>query len=110
MRQKTASQDGPHVGLFATCLVDLMRPAVGYANGDLLSRVGCRVSAPGPKGIPWDRRLILTVNDGPVSKTDTGADRRNRHSSVSVRLRQSDNDEFVAADTYRRILNKGPTW
>ncbi len=46
MRQKTASQDGPHVGVFATCLVDLLRPAVGYATVHLLSRVGCRVSVP----------------------------------------------------------------
>ncbi len=37
---------GPHVGLFATCLVDLMRPAVGFATVRLLEAAGCRVSVP----------------------------------------------------------------
>ena len=36
----------PHVGLFVTCLVDLMRPAVGHAALALLQRSGCRVSIP----------------------------------------------------------------
>ncbi len=37
---------GPHVGLFATCLVDLMRPNVGFSAARLLERAGCRVSVP----------------------------------------------------------------
>lgn len=36
----------PHVGLFVTCLVDLMRPAVGFAAVKLLEDAGCRVSVP----------------------------------------------------------------
>jgi len=36
----------PHVGLFATCLVDLMRPSVGFATVKLLEDAGCRVSVP----------------------------------------------------------------
>ncbi len=36
----------PHVGLFVTCLVDTMRPSVGFAAAELLQRAGCRVSAP----------------------------------------------------------------
>jgi len=36
----------PHVGLFATCLVDLMRPSVGFAAARLLEAAGCRVSVP----------------------------------------------------------------
>ena len=35
-----------HVGLFATCLVDLFRPSVGFAAVALLERAGCRVSVP----------------------------------------------------------------
>ena len=35
-----------HVGLFVTCLVDLMRPTVGFAAIRLLERAGCRVSVP----------------------------------------------------------------
>jgi len=45
----TATQsgaDGPSVGLFATCLVDLMRPSVGFAAVKLLEAAGCRVSVP----------------------------------------------------------------
>lgn len=36
----------PHVGLFATCLVDLMRPVVGFATVKLLEDAGCRVDVP----------------------------------------------------------------
>ena len=34
------------VGLFATCLVDLFRPSVGFAAAALLERAGCRVGVP----------------------------------------------------------------
>ncbi len=43
--QNTA-KSGPHVGLFATCLVDLMRPSVGFAAARLLEAAGCQVSVP----------------------------------------------------------------
>lgn len=36
----------PRVGLFATCLVDLMRPLVGFAAVKLLEDAGCRVEVP----------------------------------------------------------------
>ena len=36
----------PKVGLFVTCLVDLMRPSVGFAAVTLLERAGCTVSVP----------------------------------------------------------------
>jgi L-lactate dehydrogenase complex protein LldE len=36
----------PAVGLFATCLVDLMRPVVGFAAVKLLEDAGCRVEVP----------------------------------------------------------------
>ncbi len=36
----------PTVGLFATCLVDLMRPVVGFAAVKLLEDAGCRVEVP----------------------------------------------------------------
>ncbi|WP_457091212.1 (Fe-S)-binding protein [Microvirga sp. P5_D2] len=36
----------PRVGLFVTCLVDLMRPSVGFAAVKLLEDVGCIVEAP----------------------------------------------------------------
>ncbi len=34
------------VGLFVTCLVDLMRPSVGFAAAKLLEDAGCRVDVP----------------------------------------------------------------
>ncbi len=37
---------GPRVGLFVTCLVDLMRPSVGFAAVKLLEDAGCKVIAP----------------------------------------------------------------
>ena len=40
------SADRPHVGLFVTCLVDLMRPSVGFAAVKLLEQAGCTVDAP----------------------------------------------------------------
>jgi len=36
----------PRVGLFVTCLVDLYRPAVGFAAVKLLEQAGCRVEVP----------------------------------------------------------------
>jgi L-lactate dehydrogenase complex protein LldE len=39
-------QHNPHVGLFVTCLVDMMRPSVGFAAVKLLERAGCRVDVP----------------------------------------------------------------
>lgn len=36
----------PHVALMVTCLVDMMRPSVGFASVKLLERAGCRVSVP----------------------------------------------------------------
>ncbi|WP_147022098.1 (Fe-S)-binding protein, partial [Microvirga aerophila] len=36
----------PRIGLFVTCLVDLMRPSVGFAAVKLLEDAGCAVHAP----------------------------------------------------------------
>jgi L-lactate dehydrogenase complex protein LldE len=36
----------PRVGLFVTCLVDLMRPSVGFAAVKLLEQAGCDVTVP----------------------------------------------------------------
>jgi len=36
----------PRVGLFVTCLVDLIRPSVGFATVDLLEKAGCVVEVP----------------------------------------------------------------
>jgi L-lactate dehydrogenase complex protein LldE len=45
MRQD-ASQTAPRVALFVTCLIDAMRPAVGFAALALLEAAGCVVEAP----------------------------------------------------------------
>lgn len=36
----------PHVALMVTCLIDMMRPSVGFASVRLLEEAGCRVSVP----------------------------------------------------------------
>jgi len=36
----------PRVGLFVTCLVDLMRPSVGFAAAHLIEQAGCTVVVP----------------------------------------------------------------
>ena len=36
----------PRVGRFVTCLVDLMRPSVGFAAVKLMEDAGCRVEVP----------------------------------------------------------------
>ncbi len=41
-----AGAEPVHVALLVTCLVDLFRPSVGFAAVKLLTRAGCRVSAP----------------------------------------------------------------
>jgi L-lactate dehydrogenase complex protein LldE len=40
------AEAGPHVGLFVTCLVDFMRPSIGFAAVKLLEQAGCRVDVP----------------------------------------------------------------
>ena len=42
--------DGPWVGLFVTCLVDLFRPAVGFAAIRLLEDAGCADREVGERG------------------------------------------------------------
>ncbi|WP_435101258.1 (Fe-S)-binding protein [Arhodomonas sp. AD133] len=42
----TKASDRPRVGLFATCLVDLFRPNVGFASVRLLEQAGCSVEVP----------------------------------------------------------------
>jgi L-lactate dehydrogenase complex protein LldE len=42
----TSSRQGPHVGLFVTCLVDLFRPSIGFAAIKLLRAGGARVEVP----------------------------------------------------------------
>jgi L-lactate dehydrogenase complex protein LldE len=42
----TAAPARPRVGLFATCLVDLFRPSVGFAAAKLLEDAGCEVLVP----------------------------------------------------------------
>jgi L-lactate dehydrogenase complex protein LldE len=47
MLSEVVSRDaGPRVGLFVTCLVDLIRPSVGFAAVKLLEDAGCRVFVP----------------------------------------------------------------
>jgi L-lactate dehydrogenase complex protein LldE len=42
-----ASRPGhPHVGFFVTCIVDAMRPNIGFASLKLLEQAGCRVEVP----------------------------------------------------------------
>lgn len=36
----------PRVGLFVTCLVDLLRPSIGFAAATLIERSGCDVEVP----------------------------------------------------------------
>lgn len=40
------SASGPRVGLFVTCLVDAMRPQIGFAALQLLEEAGCTVEVP----------------------------------------------------------------
>ncbi len=42
----SSSSARPRVGLFVTCLVDLMRPTVGFAAIRLLEEAGCEVEVP----------------------------------------------------------------
>ena len=42
----TAASSNPRVALFVTCLVDAMRPSVGFAALQLLQEAGCRVEVP----------------------------------------------------------------
>lgn len=63
----TGRSEQPHVGLFVTCPVDLMRPSVGFATIRLLEEAGCRVTVPPQSccgqvaynnGLPADARRL----------------------------------------------------
>ena len=43
---ETPAPSAPRVGLFATCLVDLFRPSIGFAAVKLLEDAGCIVEVP----------------------------------------------------------------
>ncbi len=45
-KSQTQTSKNPNVGLFATCPVDLLRPAVGFATAKLLEQAGCEVHVP----------------------------------------------------------------
>jgi L-lactate dehydrogenase complex protein LldE len=46
MEKVESTRKRPRVGLFATCLVDLTRPSVGFAAAKLLEEAGCEVVVP----------------------------------------------------------------
>ena len=47
----------PRVGLFVTCLVDLVRPSVGFAAAKLLEAAGCDVIVPAAPDLLRPARL-----------------------------------------------------
>ena len=47
-RMNSPTPARPRVGLFVTCLVDLIRPSVGFAAVKLLEDAGCTVEVPRP--------------------------------------------------------------
>ena len=53
----------PDVALMVTCLVDTMRPSVGFASVKLLEDAGCRVSVPAQTccGPPKDDMSLLVI-------------------------------------------------
>lgn len=46
MSQGKGREEKPRVGLFVTCLVDTMRPSIGFAAVKLLEEAGCEVVVP----------------------------------------------------------------
>ena len=57
---KPSPEKAPRVGLFVTCLVDIIRPIVGFAAVKLLEDAGCRVVVPSadllrPAGLQFRR-------------------------------------------------------
>jgi L-lactate dehydrogenase complex protein LldE len=67
----------PHVGLFVTCLVDLMRPSVGLAAVRLLEAAGCEVGVPAAQtccGQPayngGDRRDAIALAQATIAAFD----------------------------------------
>ncbi len=46
MKQPDQVPQSPSVALFVTCLVDVMRPSIGFAAVSLLERAGCQVFVP----------------------------------------------------------------
>ena len=49
------------VGLFVTCLVDLMRPRIGFAALRLLQQAGCEVVVPEANMINYKEAMIFAL-------------------------------------------------
>ena len=45
------------VGLFVTCLVNTMRPSIGFASITLLEQAGCTVEVPDTSVLLWTTRI-----------------------------------------------------
>ena len=63
-----ATGDATRVGLFATCLVDLYRPSVGFATAQLLEAAGCVVDVPAGAALPAGAEAVIR-NSGPRPRT-----------------------------------------
>jgi L-lactate dehydrogenase complex protein LldE len=64
-----ASAAGLRVGLFVTCLVDLLRPSIGFAAAKLLEDAGCTVEVPvqtccGQPAYNWGDRTDAAATGG----------------------------------------------
>ncbi len=70
------SKTRPRVGLFATCLVDLFRPSVGFAAAKLLDDAGCSVVVPSqtccgqPAFNSGDRRTTREIAEQVIAAFD----------------------------------------
>lgn len=105
--QARETGDGPSVGLFVTCLVDLFRPSVGFASIALLERAGCKVSVPESQtccGQPaWNSGDNRTAQDmaRAVIKLFEGYD---------YVVAPSGSCAATIAKDYPEILKKDPAW
>ena len=79
-----ASPSGPSVGLFVTCLVDAMRPQIGFAALQLLEEAGCRVEVP-PQQTCCGQPAFNSGDDADAAALARQVDRRVR----ALRLRRA---------------------
>ena len=87
---------GPTVGLFVTCLVDAIRPRIGFATLRLLEEAGCRVEVPRvAEGTAWGAACLAGVQAGVFSSLAESAKAWHAAQIYEPRL-----DEAHAEDLY----------
>nr|VFJ87128.1 MAG: L-lactate dehydrogenase complex protein LldE [Candidatus Kentron sp. LFY]VFJ90272.1 MAG: L-lactate dehydrogenase complex protein LldE [Candidatus Kentron sp. LFY] len=108
MQKRLSNASGaPRVGLFITCLADLLRPTTGFSTSTLLASAGCRVEVP-------ERQTCCG------QPAYNGGDIVNARALARQVIMQFEGFDYIVAPSgscmgmlkrhYRTLFSQDPTW